>query len=384
MKVGIVAQRLLRTKKHGMDIVALELIKNLQCIDKSNEYIIFVAPGDDKACIKESANFKVVELNGLMYPFWEQLFMPMKAKAMGCDLIHCTANTGPIFTKVPMIATVHDIIYLSKSTELWRRKGSWYQILGNVYRRMVVPMVLSKSKCIVTVSNSEKNKILDSVSFLNKVKVIYNGVGEYFMRITNQEILQSAVSKFKLPEKYFVFHGNTAPKKNTKNVLIAFAKFCEDTNHDHKLVLLDYSRSNLLKILQQIDHVDIFDRIHLLGYVLNTDLPAILSLSDGFLYPSLYESFGIPILEGMACEVPVITSNTSSMPEIAGGAAVLVDPNEPQEIAEAMKIIVENANYRNELCRRGRERVKFFSWKEMAKNYLRIYNEVYEKLKHQT
>ncbi len=380
MKIGIIAQQLLRTKKHGMDMVALELIENLQRIDKKNEYVILVAPGGDRECIKATKNFKIVELKGLMYPFWEQIFMPVKANAMGCDLIHCTANTGPVFSKIPMITTVHDIIYLGGNTKLWRCWASLYQTFGNFYRKIVVPSVIRKSRCVVTVSNAEKKKILASFNIPEKTKVIYNGVGKHFTPETDREVEKSVVLKYKLPSEYFTFLANTAPKKNTKNVLLAFAEFCKTSGGNHKLVLLDFSRKNLLRLLRKIRHIELLDKIHLAGYVQNKDLPAILSLSTAFLYPSLYESFGIPILEAMACGVPVITSNTSSMPETAGGAAVLVDPQKPEEISAAMHTLVSNKGYRDELRKKGMERVRNFSWEKMAKDYLQVYNEVYKSL----
>jgi glycosyltransferase involved in cell wall biosynthesis len=140
--------------------------------------------------------------------------------------------------------------------------------------------------------------------------------------------------------------------------------------------MIDFDRAELERILEEINDRPLIDRIHLTGYVVNTDLPAIYTLCTLFLYPSLRESFGIPILEAMSCGVPVITSNTSSMPEIAGNAALLTDPFKPAEIKEAMKQMIGDLKMKNDLVEKGLIRAKEFSWKAMARKVLEIYHEV--------
>ncbi len=115
MKIGIEAQRIFRQKKHGMDMVALELIRNLQLIDNENEYVLFIKPDVDESVISETANFKIVRLKGGFYPIWEQFALPRAAKKQGCQLLHCTSNTAPIFTSIPLVVTLHDIIYMESS-----------------------------------------------------------------------------------------------------------------------------------------------------------------------------------------------------------------------------------------------------------------------------
>jgi len=378
MKIGIEGQRLFRKNKHGMDMVALELIRHLQKADQQNEYVIFVKPDKDNTCIPEAPNFKVVELYGGPYPIWEQFALPRAAKAEGCDLLHCTSNTGPVRSKVPLILTLHDIIFLEK-VSLFSRDGTWYQKLGNMYRRWIVPSVVKSSKCVITVSDYERKRIKDFMGQEDKLEAIYNGVGEHFKRIDDQNLLQYIKEKYHLPEKFFFFLGNTDPKKNTANVLKAFAEFNEQSKEQYNLVMLDYDENALRRILSDIGHPEIRDKIHLTGYVINTDLPAIINQCRLFLYPSLRESFGIPILEGMACGVPVITSNTSSMPEVAGDAALLVDPNVPSEITQAMLRLVSAPEEIDQLITRGLKRARSFSWENMALNYLEHYKRVANK-----
>ncbi len=380
IKIGIEGQRLYRKKKHGMDMVALELIKNLQEIDTENQYVVFVKPDEDNSCIPKATNFKIVELKGGPYPIWEQFFLPKAAKAEGCDILHCTSNTGPIWSKVPLITILHDIIYL-ESISIFKKAGSWYQKLGNMYRRLVVPPVVRKSKRVSTVSNFEKERIKSFMGLGDNLVAIYNGVGSHFKKITDKQILNQAKEKYKLPDNFLFFLGNTDPKKNTPNVLKAFADFKAQSTIDYKLVMLDYDENALRKILSDIGHPELREDIFLTGYINNVDLPAIISQCHVFLYPSLRESFGIPILEGMACGVPVITSNTSSMPEIAGDAAHIVDPHNSSEITQGIIKILADKTYHDELCRKGIKRAKKFSWKNMAHDYLKLYKEVYNELK---
>ncbi|WP_346864265.1 glycosyltransferase family 1 protein [uncultured Draconibacterium sp.] len=379
MKIGIEGQRLYRKKKHGMDMVALELIKNLQLIDQTNEYVVFVKPDEDNTCIPTASNFKIVELGGGPYPTWEQFALPKAAKAEGCDILHCTSNTGPIRSSVPLITILHDIIYL-ESVSIFKKAGTWYQKIGNMYRRWVVPPVVKRSKRVVTVSNFEKERIKNFMGLGDNLVAIYNGVGEHFKKITDQNVLAATKQKYNLPDNFLFFLGNTDPKKNTPNVLKAFAEFNEKSAVKYKLVMLDYEENALQKILNDIGHSEIRKDIFLTGYVVNTDLPAIINQCKVFLYPSLRESFGIPILEGMACGVPVITSNTSSMPEIAGDAAFIVDPHKSDEIKLAIEKILEDDKLNEQLCEKGIERAKRFSWRIMAEQNLKLYQEVYNEI----
>jgi len=380
MKIAIEGQRLFRVKKHGMDMVALELIKNLQLIDKKNTYYVFVKPDEDSSCIPEAENFHVIQLDGGAYPLWEQKSLPNAVKQYGCDLLHCTSNTAPLKSPVPLITTLHDIIYL-ESISIFKKGGTWYQKLGNMYRRFVVPRVVKSSKKIITVSHFEKNRIREFFGFPendNRLVAVYNGVSEHFKPITDQNELLRVKEKYQLPDQFLFFLGNTDPKKNTKGVLKAFSDFRKKAETPLKLVMLDYDRDALDKLLSEINDKELINHIHLTGYVVNTDLPAIYSQSQLFLYPSLRESFGIPMLEAMRCGVAVITSNTSSMPEVAGEGAYFVDPYKPEEITQGIELLLNDEAKRKELIEKGFKRSENFSWKAMAADVLKLYEQVIE------
>ncbi len=382
MKIGIEGQRLFREKKHGMDMVALELIRNLQQLDTRNEYTVFVSPDTDDKVLQEKANFRIVRLDGGFYPLWEQVALPRAAKSAGCELLHCTSNTAPLNTDIPLVVTLHDIIYMEKSyLGILSGSGTTYQKFGNAYRRMVIPRIIKKSRKIITVSHFEKNRIGEFFGMQGdpRLTAVYNGVSEHFRPVTDAVELARVKQKYALPDHYFFFLGNTDPKKNTKGTLKAFSDFVKQTGSDIKLVMLDYDREELGRILDEINDKEMISRIVLTGYVVNTDLPAIYGQCEVFLYPSLRESFGIPMLEAMACGIPVITSNSSSMPEVAGDAAILIDPFKPEEITAAMVRLTGNEKLRNELITKGEIQAAKFSWKVMAEQVLEIYSEVLHK-----
>jgi len=381
MKIGIEAQRIFRKKKHGMDMVAIELIRQLQKIDQPDEFVVFVQPDDDHDVIRETANMKIVTLKGGPYPIWEQISLPIAAKNHGCDILHCTGNTGPVNCRIPLILTLHDIIYLERSTlSIMRSSNSAYQKFGNLYRKWVVPELVKNCRRIITVSAFEQQRISHHFRMENdqRLMTVYNGVGEGFKKVSDQSELQRIRKKYGLPDRYFFFFGNMDPKKNTPGTLQAFSRYLQRTKDDVKLVLTDFNRSSLKRLLQYTGETELEDRIILTGYVDHKDLPAIYSQCDLFLYTSLRESFGLPILEAMACGAPVITSDTSSMPEVAGTAALITDPFSPQKMADAMILVQENPAIRSQMIADGYLRASTFSWTRMAEKMLDIYRQVVE------
>ena len=368
MRIGIEAQRIFRPKKHGMDVVAIELIRSLQQIDSRNEYIIFAREGAGDDAVQESANFKVSKFSSLSYADWEQVQLPRAAKKERIDLLHCTANTAPIAMQIPLVLTLHDIIYL----ENLDFKGTTYQNLGNLYRRFLVPKIVKKAGLILTVSEFERTNIVEQLKIPeSRIQVLYNGVSCRFNMYPQQQV-EAFRQKYALPSQFIMFLGNTAPKKNTLNVIRAFVHFCLVQKNEMPLVLLDYKKELVVKILDELKQPSLIDRFIFPGYVPHHQIPLMYNAATVFLYPSLRESFGLPILEAMACGVPVLSSTTSSMPEIAGDAAVLVDPFHYEEIAAGIQKLMDE-NLRNEYRQKGLERAKLFTWRASAEKLLSIY-----------
>ena len=374
MRIGIEAQRVFRKNKHGMDYVVLEEIKELQKIDTKNDYFVFVAPGEDR-CLTDTRNVHIMEIGNGFYPMWEQIALPRAIKELKLDILHCTSNTAPLRCKVPLILTLHDIIFLEARD---KTNHSFYQNLGWFYRRLVVPRILKKCKRIITVSEFELNNIVSKLSIPHeRMAMIYNGFNEWFKPTTEEDF---TYQKYINQSGYFFFLGNTDPKKNTERTLIAYSKYLEKSDVKRQLLMADLDKFFLNDILSRNGIEHIRNMIVMPGYIVNSDLPNIYNNAFAFLYTSLRESFGIPLLEAMACGTPVITSNTSSMPEIGGPHAILVNPEDPDEIAKMMLKLEKDDDFYRQQEKIGIERAKLFSWKQTAERLLELYRDVYKEI----
>lgn len=371
MKIAIEAQRIFRKDKHGMDFVALETIRELQKREDENDYYVLVAPGDDP-CLEQSLNVHIVEVNCPTYPLWEQVALPYALRKLDVDLLHCTSNTAPLWCPVPLVLTLHDIIYLEPRAH---RSSSWYQEMGWHYRRFVVPRILNSCSRILTVSNFERKRIMEKLHLpAEQVVTVYNGYNPRFRPLPKEET--QATRHYMPQDDYLFFLGNTDPKKNTKGVLQAYAQYLERSNRKRQLLIADL-KEEFLDALLKAEHLEHI-RPHLFcpGYIRNEDLPSIYNSAFAFLYPSLRESFGIPMIEAMACGTPAIVSNTSAMPEVAGEGALLVDPFKPDTIADALVKLESDEAFRDELTAYGLQQAQRYSWKSTAEAWVKIYQDV--------
>ena len=370
MKIAIEAQRIFRPNKHGMDFVALETIRELQKIDHENEYFIFVSPGPDH-CLNDSDNMHIVELRCPSYPLWEQVALPRAVARVRPDLLHCTSNTAPVKCPVPLVLTLHDIIFLEKRQSSSR---SLYQEMGWHYRRLVVPRILSECRKIITVSNFECNRIREALNLpKDRLTAVYNGYSPHFRQMPPAPEI---VHKYVPSDDYLFFLGNTDPKKNTPRVLKAYGLYLRQSKHKRPLLIADLKEEAIDGILSAEGIKEVKPYLSFPGYIPNADLAALYNGAFAFLYPSLRESFGIPMLESMACGTPVIAGNTSAMPEIAGEGALLADPLDENDIARKILLLEEDDTFYQQQVDYGLERVKLLSWRKSAEALLKIYKEI--------
>lgn len=370
MRIGIEAQRIYRSNKHGMDFVILEVLRHLQIEDYENEYVIFVAPGQDH-CLESTERMRIVEIPCPTYPLWEQWALPQAAKKAEVSFLHCTSNTAPLYCSIPLLLTLHDIIYMTSPKS---NKMSYYQQLGWYYRRWNIPKIINKCKQIITVSETERSNILQYFPQLDKrLSVVHNGFSECYQPLHSDDV-KTITKKYLSEDSYLLFLGNTEPRKNTEGVLRAYHEYQRLSKHPLKLVITGLKQEYIEELLINFNIKEISSNIIYTGYVPGNELPALYNGAFVFLYPSLKEGFGIPVLESMACGTPVITSNCSSLPEVAGKGGLLVDPLCPHEIANALLELEKDSKLYSTQRAYGLERVKQFSWQQTAQKYIEIYN----------
>jgi glycosyltransferase involved in cell wall biosynthesis len=377
MRIGIEAFRIFRAHKHGMDIVALELIRQLQKNDKSNQYYIFCFEDDDIHILDETNNFTIIKIKSLPTPIAEQILLPFLTAYYKLDVLHSTGNTAPLITFCKQIVTLHDIIYLEGKSKL--KGGSVYQRIGNYYRKLIVPGVIKRAAKIITVSQSEKEIITENIPKLNsKVEVIPNSYSSHFYKKPEGTSLNNS-ARYKLPLKPFIFlFGNTDPKKNTLNTLKALGIIHKKGKLNCKIVISDLSKRNIKSMLKSLKMEYLINEIIVTNYISNTDLPDIYNNAQVFLYTSLRESFGIPVLEAMSCGTPVVASNVPAIRETAGSAAHFVNPESAEDIAKGILDVISNDELSSKLIHRGHQQVQKFSWQKSALMLIDTYQGICE------
>lgn len=374
----IEAQRLFRPRKHGMDVVALELLRRLRQTPTSFEKEV-VVKADEDVCLEASEHLSLTTLPAAFYPLWEQRKLPAYTESIPGSVLHCTGNTAPLFSKTPLIVTIHDLIFLEENYLFKKNGGSLYQRFGNVYRSIIVPRVARRAKHIITVSHFQRNLIMKRLNVApEKISVVYNGADERFFKNYTPEELQAAVTRYGIDAiPYVFFLANTEPRKNTDGVLKAFKYFCESyPEQPLTLVIKGLSEEQLQQKLLQTGTAGISHRIRRVGYIEYDDLPKLYQAAALLWFPSFTEGFGLPIVEAMAGGVPVLTSSCSVMPEIGGDAAVYVDPNLPDTWAEPTFQLLTDQVKRNRCVENGRAQAARFTWSHSLKQLLDVYQQV--------
>ena len=304
--------------------------------------------------------------NNTLRILWEQMVLPIYSRKDRLDLFHYTDHAlSLLFRKCPIIITVHDIAYLCLPNLLNTSR--------KIYKKNILHVSIHKADIIIADSYATKRDIIEYFGIREgKIRVIHLGVESRFRPISNVEGFRL---KNNLPSKMILNVGTLEPRKNVVSLIKAFKKLREKGFKDYKLVIAGEKGWLYEEIFREVDHSDLKQEIFFLGVVGDEDLPLLYNCADIFVYPSLYEGFGLPPLESMACGIPVITSNTSSLPEVIGDAGIMINPTDVNSLCEAMHSVLTNKELWYHMSRKGLERAKLFSWDNTAKKILEIYEE---------
>ena len=370
MRIAIDARKL---HDFGIGTYIRNVLIGLARIDQETEYIVLCRPRDADAVNDLGANFRAVPETAQPYSLGEQVWIPLSLVRERAHLLHEPHYVLPPAVRCRTVVTIHDCIHLMFPQYLPGK-------LAHVYARVSMWSAVHKADRILTVSEASKKDILRFFTVdPDKVSVIYNAIDERFLAPPDEERMDQVRQRYQLDHPFLLYVGNIKPHKNIERLIDAFGRARASGLDDLRLIIIGDEISKYPPLRQAVHRHRLDKHVRFLGFQPYDTLAAFYRLARAFVFPSLYEGFGLPPLEAMACGTPVVTSNVSSLPEIAGGAAILVDPYDPQSIAEGIKRAVCDETTRAELIARGLARARDFSWAQSVSAIHRIYMEVLER-----
>ena len=361
LKIGIDARLAYR---RGVGPYTANLILALSRVDRLNHYTLFNAPESLSSKIKNP------RFNWMDLPFgnpaqYEQWLLPQAARQKGLDFLHYIDNSGTTFSDFPYVLTLHDAMHVRPLSKVRLRPSLWYRLVYT-YKQWVVPRSARKARAILTVSEYSKSEIVRTTGVsADKITVTLEGVDRIAFTPKRRKLSQL----FKI-----LVHGAADDRKNLSNILKA-ARLLKDKSLTFQMLIVGMDEQELSSTcyLQEAIDLDLGDKLEWAGNVTHEVLRSIYSEVDLFLYPSRLEGFGLPVLEAFASGVPVVTSDSTSLPEVAGKAARLVDPENPGDIAKAVEELYRKPAARKALIVKGLARAKQFTWDETARRTLPVY-----------
>jgi len=366
MRIGIDVRKL---NDFGIGTYLRNLLEHLAKKDPKNNYILFCPSPPDSLDLPGPNFRKVVESAG-KYSLQELIRLPLQMKYYKLDLFHAPHYTLPPLRPCNAVVTIHDLIHL-RFPQYLPSPGAYY------YAKLMMFLATRSAQKIITVSQSSRKDIVAALKIPpDKVEVIPNGLAPCFRPLTKTMEARQLLSRFGITGRYLLYVGSFMAHKNLKRLLEAYNLLKDQQGLDHQLVLVGEGGKTKPELERWVHTKGWQHQVILTGFVPTKWLPIFYSNADVFVFPSLYEGFGFPPLEAMACGAPVVVSNRSSLPEIVGDAGVLVNPESPEEIAQAIWLILSDKNFQTQLVGRGLERARRFSWEEAAQKTLAVYQSV--------
>ncbi|MDB6106371.1 MAG: glycosyl transferase group 1 [Gammaproteobacteria bacterium] len=361
MKIGIMLRSL--SDVGGPGEYSRSLLNALLRLDRVNEYYLFVHAAALAERYREFPNAHPVVLTARSKLLFDQIAVPRAVRRYGCDVVINLKHSVPLFTGAPAIFVMHGADWLAFPQN--------YYLFDRLYHKVSLPFFCRKAARIISVSQDATRIAVDRLNLPpSKVATVYHGFRTDFQRIEAPERLARVRARYKLPERFILYVGRIYPMKNVRGLVEAFAKLRDRI--PHSLVICGIKHYKTEPDFAAIEQHSLHDRVIPTGFVEEEDLPALYSMADAFVLPSLYEGFGIPLLEAMACGCPIVTSTQGSCPEVVDGAGVLVNPRDPADIAEGIYKVLADRELAAGLVRKGYQRVAQFSWEKCARETLDV------------
>jgi glycosyltransferase involved in cell wall biosynthesis len=367
MRVAIDARKL---HDFGIGTYTRNLLRHLARIDRDSEYVLLCHQPDLGIGAQLGPNFRTVLEPSPNYSIREQIHVPWVLRRERPDVFHAPHYVMPPAVRCRSLVTIHDCIHLMFPQYLPSRAAY-------VYAKAVMWSAARRSHRILTVSEASKR---DIVRLLNvpaeKIVVVYNAIDERFRVAPSEDAIARVRERYQLDHRFVLYVGNIKPHKNLVRLVEAFDELRKRGFGELTLLIIGDEISNLPALRRAVHSHKLHKHVRFLGYLPDDTLAVLYRQAAVFVFPSLYEGFGLPPLEAMACGAPVVTSNVSSLPEVTGDAAVLVDPYDAGSIADGMDKVLSDPVLREELRVKGIARAREFSWERSVSRTREIYQEV--------
>jgi glycosyltransferase involved in cell wall biosynthesis len=360
MKIAIDARK---WRDYGIGTYVRNLVRHLAQQDRETTYFLFCDRADEATLRDLAENFVPVVEESEGYSLREHLTIPRKLHRLGAQLLHSPHYVLPLFCSKPSVVTVHDCIHLLFPEYLPNR-------MAYRYARFMMGSAIRRSDLVFTVSEASRRDILRFYPSTDpdRVQVVPNAIDEAILEDPGEEEMERVQERYQIRGRFVLYAGNVKPHKNLDRLIAAFGRLKQRAGfEDLKLLIIGDDVSRYGSLRRGVEAAGVRQDVRFFGFVPARTLSALYRLASVFAFPSLYEGFGLPPLEAMACGTPVVTSRLSSLPEVVGEAALLVDPYSIEEIADALRRVLDDDELRGRLVELGRARVRHFSWERSVR-----------------
>src|SRR3954451_8230 len=343
-------------ERGGAAVYPRRITEALLRVDPSNEYVLVFAfeEGRERFGQPRAQNIVVRAPDKLT---WDQVAVPPALRRERVDVVFSTKHSIPLAPVAPRVFMPHGAEWVAYPRD--------YYALDRLYHRVALPLYLRSAERVITISHDSARRMLTFMPELaSKLAVVHHGVTEGFAPVVDEARLAETRQRLGLPERFLLYVGQVYPHKNVAGILKALALLAG--RFPHKLVIAGRPSINSQGDLGLIERLGLGDRVQITGWLAQDELPVLYSLADAFVFPSLYEGFGIPLLEAMACGCPVVTSTAGACPEVVGKAGLQVDPYSPQAIADAIARVLTDPEFAAGMRDRGLARAREFTWDRTA------------------
>lgn len=383
MRIGIDARFLTHPQAGGFKTYSENLIMALGQIDSENEFILYVdRQPDENTRLPNRANFEVRSVPGTLplvgMPWREQVRLSRQASRDRLDLLHAPCLTAPLRVTCPLVVTLHDMIWYSLKEFANNKPWSAQRKVMEMYVRFVTERAARNAAAILTVSQSAKDSIVEHLSIpADTIFVTYEAADSIYRQVDDAAQIEELREKYKLDSRFILTIGSADPRKNTSTLVQAYSLLPVTLQQKFRLVVIWTHHFLAAELAKQVETLCLKDRVDFLQHVSNDDLALIYNAASLFVFPSKYEGFGLPLLEAMACGTPVIAADNSSIPEVAGDAAILVAADDAETMAKQMEKLLNDQALQNSLTEKGLEQASRFSWTNCGQQTLEVYEKVH-------